>query len=95
MFNLWHLYNLVFNLSCYFYLLPCRYFILLKSAYKAFKTKDSSDIEQVYLEQSDLCMLHLFESFLESAPQLVLQIYVIAMLKKWKFWTGKIFFSFF
>lgn len=40
--------------------------------------------------QSDICLLRLFESFLESAPQLLLQLYVIHELGSWQPWTGNI-----
>lgn len=33
--------------------------------------------QAMYSELSDVSMLRLFESFLESAPQLVLQLYII------------------
>lgn len=39
--------------------------------------------------QSDVCLLRLFESFLESAPQLLLQLYVMHELGSWDPWTGK------
>ncbi|XP_059475293.1 uncharacterized protein LOC132196562 [Neocloeon triangulifer] len=38
--------------------------------------------------QRDLCLLHLFNSFLEAAPQLVLQLYVTASLGSLLPWTG-------
>lgn len=38
--------------------------------------------------QSDVCLLRLFESFLESAPQLLLQLYVMHELDSWHPWTG-------
>lgn len=38
--------------------------------------------------QSDVCLLRLFESFLESAPQLLLQLYIMHELGSWDSWTG-------
>jgi len=40
-------------------------------------------------------MLHLFESFMESAPQLVLQLYIMVTLETWQSWTGECLFLFF
>ncbi|XP_065340965.1 XK-related protein 5-like [Cloeon dipterum] len=39
-------------------------------------------------QQRDLCLLHLFNSFLESAPQLILQLYITATLGALLPWTG-------
>ena len=44
-------------------------------------------LRKLYHYQSDLCLLRLFESFLESAPQLLLQLYIMHELQSWHFWT--------
>lgn len=62
----------------------------MKAGMEARKSKRVSDFQKLYFDQSDLCILHLFESFLESAPQLVLQLYIIVVLNEWRFWTSKL-----
>ncbi|KAI1889076.1 hypothetical protein AGOR_G00175330 [Albula goreensis] len=54
-----------------------RYFQLLKKGVKAIKSNNSPDHREVFAMGTDLSMLRLFESFLESAPQLLLQLYII------------------
>ncbi|GFW92884.1 XK-related protein 4 [Trichonephila clavipes] len=50
--------------------------------------KSTSDLEKFNCQQSDICMLRLFESFTESAPQLVLQLYIMVSTHDWNLWTG-------
>ncbi|GFR23749.1 XK-related protein 7 [Trichonephila clavata] len=50
--------------------------------------KSTSDLEKFNCQQSDICMLRLFESFTESAPQLVLQLYIMVSTDDWNLWTG-------
>lgn len=57
---------------------------------EARRTKSTSDYHKLYAAQNDLSLLHLFESFLESAPQLVVQLYVIASLREFRFFTGMV-----
>lgn len=45
-------------------------------------------LQLLFHYQSDVCLLRLFESFLESAPQLLLQLYVMHELDSWHPWTG-------
>lgn len=45
-------------------------------------------LQQLHHQQNDLCLLQLFESFLKSAPQLVLQLYIVHELQSLHFWTG-------
>ncbi|XP_018399399.1 PREDICTED: uncharacterized protein LOC108777095 [Cyphomyrmex costatus] len=52
------------------------------------KSGFSKDKNWVYRQESDICMLHLFKSFMGAAPQLILQLYIIAMLKHTPFWTS-------
>lgn len=56
---------------------------------EARQTRDSSVYEKLYAAQSDLSLLHLFKSFLESAPQLVLQLYIISTLQDPRLFTGE------
>lgn len=61
----------------------------LATALKARKTGDSEVIESYYRQQNDVCMLRLFEAFLESAPQLTLQLYVMIITQKAGWLLGK------
>jgi len=66
----------------------------LKGIHAAQKNADSSNkqlLQWLHHYQSDLCLLRLFESFLESAPQLLLQLYVMHELGSWHPWAGIIF----
>ncbi len=42
---------------------------MLKSGFDAMKSCDPIDYQRFYQQQSDVCMLRLFDSFSESAPQ--------------------------
>ncbi|XP_067141379.1 uncharacterized protein [Centruroides vittatus] len=64
-----------------------RYMKLLRCGLKAQKTQNLGDFQHFYEAQSDVCMLRLFESFMESAPQLVLQLYIMFSTEKWNMWT--------
>lgn len=68
---------------------PSRYILLFKTGIRAQKTKDTEDFRDMYRQQSDVCMLRLFESFLESAPQLVLQLYIMMSHHDYSAWTGE------
>ncbi|XP_016770219.2 uncharacterized protein LOC100578388 isoform X3 [Apis mellifera] len=46
------------------------------------------DKNWVYRQESDICMLHLFESFMGAAPQLILQLYIMAVLRYIPLWTS-------
>ncbi|XP_065300917.1 XK-related protein 7-like isoform X1 [Dermacentor albipictus] len=65
-----------------------RYWLCLRAGLKAERTRDVDDFHELYQHQSDLCMLRLFDSFLESAPQLVLQLYIMVNHEDWNPWTG-------
>ncbi|XP_016301542.1 XK-related protein 9 [Sinocyclocheilus anshuiensis] len=56
-----------------------RYVHLLKRSFKALRSEDTQEEEQFHLFglATDLSMLRMFEMFLESVPQLVLQVYII------------------
>jgi hypothetical protein len=51
--------------------------LLLSTGFEAMKTGDAVVYERFFQQQSDVCMLRLFDSFTESAPQLVFHIFVI------------------
>ncbi|KAI9554096.1 hypothetical protein GHT06_019368 [Daphnia sinensis] len=55
---------------------------------KAFQSNNQQALQLLCHYQSDVCLLRLFESFLESAPQLLLQLYVMYELDSWHPWTG-------
>lgn len=57
---------------------------------KARSSKRADLVEQYYFRQNDLCMLRLFKVFLESAPQLTLQLYIMVATKDAASLTGKI-----
>lgn len=65
---------LSFDLSIAF-----RYHHLLKRSYKALCSGQTQEDVQlrIFALATDLSMLRLFETFLESVPQLVLQLYII------------------
>ncbi|PSN31587.1 XK-related protein 6 [Blattella germanica] len=66
-----------------------RYILVLKTGLEARTSGDPTDFQRLYHQQNDICMLHLFESFMESAPQLVLQLYIMVSLEAWQSWTGE------
>ncbi|XP_067217043.1 uncharacterized protein [Linepithema humile] len=67
-----------------------RYLTLFYAAMCSLRNKPSfsRDRNWVYRQESDICMLHLFQSFMGAAPQLILQLYVIAMLHHAPLWTS-------
>jgi hypothetical protein len=70
--------------SCY-----NRYVLILKTGLEARSSGEPTDFQRLHHQHSDICMLHLFESFMESAPQLVLQLYIMVSQETWQFWTGE------
>ncbi|KAG1953883.1 XK-related protein 9 [Pimephales promelas] len=56
-----------------------RYYHLLKKSFKTLRSGKTQEVEQLHLFAlaTDLSMLRMFETFLESVPQLVLQVYII------------------
>ena len=56
---------------------------------KARRSESLDDFDELYHQQSDVCMLRMFESFLESAPQLVLQVYIMLSDHDYSAWTGE------
>lgn len=69
-----------------------RYLLVLNLGLEAMKTGDPVDYQRFYQQQSDVCMLRLFDSFGESAPQLVFHLYVMIVKSHWSVeqaaWTG-------
>ena len=57
--------------------------MVLKTGFEAMKSGDSVDYQRFYQQQSDVCMLRLFDSFAESAPQLVFHLYVMILKSYW------------
>ncbi|KAG8184647.1 hypothetical protein JTE90_022695 [Oedothorax gibbosus] len=80
--------NLVWVIHIFQLGLFYRFFKLLSGGLKARKSKSAVDLEKFNHQQSDICMLRLFESFTESAPQLVLQLYIMVSTDEWNPWTG-------
>ena len=62
---------------------------MIKSGYNAQLTNDIEDFDNLYRQQSDVCLLRLFESFMESAPQLVLQLYIMMTYSDYHILTGE------
>lgn len=62
---------------------------MFKTGVKARKTQNVADFVDLYQQQSDVCMLRMFESFMESAPQLVLQLYIMLSDYDYSIWTGE------
>lgn len=67
----------------------CRYVLMFQMGLKARRSGIIDDFDQLYHQQSDVCMLRMFESFLESAPQLVLQLYIMLSDSDYRTWTGE------
>ncbi|XP_076243302.1 uncharacterized protein LOC143184737 [Calliopsis andreniformis] len=66
-----------------------RYFILLCATVYSLRNKRFvKDKDWVCRQESDICMLQLFESFMGAAPQLILQLYVMAVLRHTPLWTS-------
>ena len=59
--------------------------------------KSQVSLEQrdwIFRIESDAFALNLFTSLLVSIPQIILQLYIMAMLQHVSFWTSKYYFSF-
>lgn len=72
-----------------------RYYESLQCGMKFRKTQDPDEKKRVYMkmiyEDADATMLRLFESFMESAPQLMLQMYIITKnypFDDYEYWTA-------
>ena len=51
--------------------------MVLKTGLEARQSNDPVDYQRYYQQWSDICMLRLFDSFMESGPQLVFQLYIL------------------
>ncbi|KAK3919000.1 XK-related protein 6 [Frankliniella fusca] len=60
----------------------------LQTGLEARRSGDVADFQSLFHQQSDISMLQLFESFMKSAPQLVLQLYIMIQVQDWGPWTG-------
>ena len=72
-----------------------RYYESLQYGLKFRETQDLSEKKEIYMkmiyEDADATMLRLFESFMESAPQLMLQVYIISRnypFDDYEYWTA-------
>jgi hypothetical protein len=72
-----------------------RYYESLQYGLKFRETQDPSEKKRIYMkmiyEDADATMLRLFESFMESAPQLMLQVYIITQnypFDDYEYWTA-------
>lgn len=72
-----------------------RYYESLQYGMKFRKTQDEAEKKKIYMkmiyEDADATMLRLFESFMESAPQLMLQVYIISRnypFDDYEYWTA-------
>lgn len=67
------------------FVLPLRYWRAYRSGWKTRKKNADPNEYKYFLEEwRDICMLRLFEAYLESAPQLVLQLYILAYHRRVK-----------
>ncbi|CAL4226239.1 unnamed protein product, partial [Meganyctiphanes norvegica] len=64
-----------------------RYSIMFKTISRCKRSNANSDIEDFYKQQSDVSLLRMFQSFLQAAPQLVLQLYILAVAQDISYWT--------
>lgn len=58
--------------------------LTLRDCFRADKTKKKEDYDTFLRHRSDLYLLDLYKSFMKSAPQLVLQIYIMFDTKDWR-----------
>lgn len=68
------------TISCFSFVLSvARYYQLLKQSFKGVWTTTNADKDhrKLFCMAADLSMLRMFESFLESVPQLLLQLYIL------------------
>ncbi|XP_033097953.1 uncharacterized protein LOC117101940 [Anneissia japonica] len=65
-----------------------RYVCVFQTGLEARRSHDASDFELLCHQQSDVSMLRLFESFMESAPQIVLQLYIMVATNDENYFTG-------
>ncbi|XP_037582646.2 XK-related protein 7-like isoform X2 [Dermacentor silvarum] len=61
-----------------------RQWLTMRACFNADKTQQPQDYNAYTQHKSDLCLLDLYKSFLKSAPQLVLQTYILYDTKDWR-----------
>ena len=64
---------------------------VLLAGMEARSSRDPEVLQAYYYQQNDVCMLRLFETFLESAPQLTLQVYIMIATNDAGWLTGNLF----
>ena len=57
--------------------------MVLKTGLEARQSNDPVDYQRYYQQWSDICMLRLFDSFMESGPQLVFQLVLLISRDSW------------
>ena len=57
--------------------------MVLKTGLAARHSHDVVDYQRYYQQWSDICMLRLFDSFMESGPQLVFQLFILITKGDW------------
>ena len=67
----------------------CRYCRTIKAGWRITNKTDDETVQQIYHDQNDACMLRLFEAFLESAPQSLLQLYIIVCTHDQNWFSGE------
>lgn len=65
-----------------------RYLYVLVAGMEAKHTNKPEAVDIYFHQQNDVCMLRLFEAFLESAPQLTLQLYIMMYTDSANWLTG-------
>lgn len=76
------------TIKMYLYIL-FRYIEVLRLGYISRKTKQKDDLDSALRANVDVSLLRLIEAFTESAPQLVLQLYIMLKFSHYNWLIGK------